>query len=656
MPPSPAPTDGHDRRVLATATLASLAIGLACVFVRSPLPWGWEGIDRYHQRALALARGAGLQTLDVPAGYTLFLAAFYRVFGDRPVVPLVAQVLLNALVPFMMYRLVRIVHDRRTAAITALLVGVFSFNTIYGSTQASDAVCNVLFVAGMLILALACRDDRVGLFALAGVAFGVASQFRPNLILFPLVAAAYAHWRAPRQPRAFGRWRQSLAILVSAAAVCTPWTIFAYALTGEFIPTSTHGSTQLFYGTLQVGPYLQSRVNSPRAAFEFWGFPTTSMSDRRIFVTAQQPACATSTDDPLQLVWWTDRDAQPARTTGDWTPGDRWRFTIPGQPAPTAVYYDFAPTPASEPAASSRPRVHFVIADQLRDPDRHGDLLDVFDVARIAGHLTWGDPLPFADRLDTNGDGVVDRRDLDAVVGALLDGRQPSTVASLDIVRGLTTTGESAVLQFVDGSTLTVPRHFEKYTDLDSTWKLAGLLLVSVRPMVAWRPPILTPPAGLAGCAPVTAAVNETFSRRDPDDMHRNMALAMDNIQRSPAAFLLASAYRAYRVFVIAGGSDVNTIERFRGDTVVYPLARSASLTFFLLFLCGIAVSVWRQRVPLLLLGPPIYVAATIAPVLTNMRYSVTIQPFMLAFTAIVMRAALDRVAAIGHAGTVKPQ
>lgn len=233
------------------ATVSSLVLGLAFIFVRSPLPWGWDGIDHYHDRALSIANGHGYPTMDYPVGYSLFLAAFYKAFGDHPAIPLVAQVMLNALIPWMMYRIVKPLIDGRTAALTALLVGVFSFNTIYAATQVSDSVCNVAFAAGIFCFAIACHRDRVGWFAIAGGLFAVASQFRPNLILFPFVAAAMAFHRSGVPLRRVGR---AVAIVGVTVAVCLPWTVRNYRLTGEFLPASTRGAVQLWYGTLQVGP------------------------------------------------------------------------------------------------------------------------------------------------------------------------------------------------------------------------------------------------------------------------------------------------------------------------------------------------------------------------------------------------------------------
>jgi hypothetical protein len=50
------------------------------------------------------------------------------------------------------------------------------------------------------------------------------------------------------------------------------------------------------------------------------------------------------------------------------------------------------------------------------------------------------------------------------------------------------------------------------------------------------------------------------------------------------------------------------------------------------LFLAGVWIA-WRQRSPLLVLLIPIaYVPLTIGMVLTNMRYTITVQPLMFAF------------------------
>ena len=148
-----------DTVAVRAASAASIAIACVFIFVWAPHPWGWEGFDHYHDLGRLLARGAPFPTTDVPWGYAYFLAPFYRLFGDRPWIPLLAQALLNGLVPILLYRLVALEFDRRTAVVAAVLTGLLSFNTLYASTQSSDALCTVLVVAACVLLS---RSDRTG--------------------------------------------------------------------------------------------------------------------------------------------------------------------------------------------------------------------------------------------------------------------------------------------------------------------------------------------------------------------------------------------------------------------------------------------------------------------------------------------------------------
>src|SRR4051812_7953071 len=172
-----------DERTVTAACAASLALGLTFIFVRSPQPWGWEGFDHYHEIALTVARGQPFPTMEVPWGYAYFLAVFYRLFGDHPWIPLTVQALLNAAMPALVYRVAATWLDRRTAVLASVLTGVLSFNTVYASTQSSDAVCTCLFMTALVAFDLARRRESAAWFAAAGALSGIIPQFRPNLIL-----------------------------------------------------------------------------------------------------------------------------------------------------------------------------------------------------------------------------------------------------------------------------------------------------------------------------------------------------------------------------------------------------------------------------------------------------------------------------------------
>jgi hypothetical protein len=617
----------------------TLALGLVFTFVWSPHPWGWRGIDQYHQLALALANGEPFGTTDVPWAYAYYVAAFYALFGEQAWIPVLVQVAANATVPLLLYAVVEPLAGRRTAALSALLIGVFSFNTVYASTQSSDALCTVSFLGALLLLARAQRTEAIRWYALSGMLSGLVPQFRPNLILLPLVAAAVTMLLARNRRRAaIG----SLVYLLLCAAMLTPWTLRNYRLTETFLPTSSHGGVQLWYGTLQTGAYLESRAHNPRSIFETPAFDYFSIAGPTLIVSAGTRGCAPGRPDRVTLVYRTDRDPSEKRVPAD-TDGGALTFAIPGQPIPTVVYYWFEASWRDERGATTdtptphggagTPFVYAVSDDHLGDLDLHDDLLDVFDVVRLTRFLAWARPL---DRpLDLDGNGTVDALDLQQLTALLLP---TAGEPRLDVA------AEHATLRFADGSTLDVPRTLSRVTDLGVMGQAAGALSYARRPR--WS---TTPSAAATSCRQLEdIIVNEPFYRREPHMMRRYTALAFDNIARDPLAFAAASLYRAGRLFVIRGTSDQLTTQQFESSRAVYLAGTLLSGVYLAAFAAGVVLSL-RRRLPVrILLLPIVYVPATICFVLTNMRYTITVQPLMFVFVAIALLAVVDR-AQRGH-------
>lgn len=615
----------------------SLALGLFFTFVWAPHPWGWQGIDAYHELARTLARGEQFPTTDVPWGYAYYAAAFYALFGERLWAPLLGQVIANAFVPILLYRLARPITDRRTAALAALIVGVFSFNTVYASTEASDAICTVLFLCALLEFSKGWRHQSLTAFALSGVLFGIVPQFRPNLVLLPAVMiAGYALWKRLSMPAL----KQAVVFSLMVAALQMPWIVRNYRLTGLILPTSTHGGVQLWYGTLQVGEYLESRAHNPRSHFESAAFDYSSLTTSTI-IQADYSSCFDGGGQP-QLVYWTDRDPVERTVARMSTPAHLVRFEIPPQPMTTAVYYYFRES-GGDPARAfttpldgrANPWVVFVADDHLGDLDRHDDVLDIFDIGRVMRHLAWNEPLRAAAKLDLDHDGRVSDADLSAAVAAVLPATAPREAPLFR------SDASTARLTFADGSTLGMPKTFGgAQTDFEVDGGTAGTIVSLRRTFTS----IAHPPRRLlpGECTFVDAvSVNRIFYRLEPHMMQRYLALASDNIRRDPAAFALASAYRAARLFVILGTDDRNTTQQFRGSGLAYTAGTALSALYLGVFVAGIVVAIRRRSAVLLLLVPIIYVPATICFVLTNMRYSVTVQPLMFVFVAMAMVAAL---------------
>jgi hypothetical protein len=629
-----------DRRVYAAGAV-SFALGLLFVFVWAPHPWGSEGFDHYHDIALELAKGHPFPTMEVPWGYAYFLAFFYRVFGDHTWIPLVAQVALNALMPLLVYGFARTWLDHRTSVFAAVLTGVFSFNTVYASTQSSDAVCTVLFMAALLAFARARRQEDWRWFALTGLLAGVAPQLRPNLILIPLALVGYA----VLERRTATRLAHAAVLMLCAAAALTPWTVRNYTLTHTLLPTSVHGGVQLWYGTLQVGPYLNSRSYNPATVFEAPVFEYTSLDSMPLVVEAEAKACANAVPAAATLTYWYDgggRGEIAARDSGN------GRFTAeippPGRDDVLHYYFTTAWPPGHDPARQTTPSdgergpfVFFVTQNHLGDADVHGDLLDLFDLVRLARHDAWGETVPFADRLRAAGAG-------DVAAAAALLAKPYVKDGSLPIAVSVTHTDRDARIVLSGGSSITIPRRWTgRVTDLSIDGNLAEAIMSSPVPIASLQGRRGSTPAS-ERCAELEhVRVNAAFYRREPHMMRRYSALALDNIRRTPGAFALASAYRSVRLFVIAGTADRSTAQQFASSGRIYLVATIVSASYLLLFAAGVAWA-WRDRdhfwLPLLLI---LYIPATIAPVLTNMRYTVTVQPLMFMFVAKALSAATAR-------------
>jgi hypothetical protein len=615
----------------------SFVLGLGFIFVRAPHPWGTAGFDHYHEIALELASGRPFPTMEVPWGYAYFLAAFYRLFGDRVWIPLVVQVALNALMPLLVFEFARTWLDRTTATLAAVLTGLLSFNTVYASTQSSDAICTVLFMTAVLSFDRARRRDSLWWFGLVGALLGIATQFRPNLLLLPLLFAAYA---VAARPRARGPMR-AVVVVGCAAAVLMPWVARNYRLTRSVLPTSVHGGVQLWYGTLQVGPYLRSRAHNPRSLFEAPAFEYTSLENVPIVVEAQAN-CKEEALVDIGLAYWSDENPRVTRIAPARTDDRHYTFEIPAPGREAVIYYYFVTTWSGDQGTTSRttppdgertPLIYFVSPRHLADLDVHGDLLDVFDVVRLMRHAAWNEPLPFAERLR-----AVGATDAKAAVDILMR-RYIEGAASTGVA--VENDAATARLRFTDGSRLEVPRQWSgRVTDIAISEGAASTLMTSRMSMRLLEEAGRKRLTGTAACTQVgDVAVNEVFYRKEPHMMRRYLALAMDNISRDPIGFVQASAYRAVRLFVIEGTSDPSTNQQFSRSGYVYAVGGLVTTVFLGLVGLGVLIA-WRRNyrfgLPLLLIAS---IPATLAPVLTNMRYTVTVQPLMFMFVAIAITA-----------------
>ena len=636
------------------ACLLSLAIGLSFVFVWSPLPFGWQGIDSYYEIAKGLAAGKPFPVVHIPWGYAYFLAPWYWLFGDRPWIPLVVQTLVNASIPLMLYHLVRIEIGARYGVMAAIITAIGSFNTAYASTQSSDSICTVLVVATMLCLSSARVHPRWRVIVLAGLLGGLSFQFRPNLILFPAFVAVVYVLRPPHRRLKVAHMALFLGV---CGLVAMPWVVRNYRFTGLFIPASTHGGVQLWFGSLQSGPYQSNWLYNPRAAFEFPPLDYSSMVEFPAIVSGLA-VCGDPGATRVDLAYWTHADPAAQRMHATASNDGRFEFALPSVPDGTELSYYLVATSTKNgrnirsvaPAAGADdPGIFVLSSDHFADMDAADLVIDVFDLARLMRWLSWGvDPAP-GPKLDLDRNGATTEADLQ--LGAtVLATMEPLALADAPVVvTGLQHDQHSATLTFTDGSTLMVPRAFGgRILDLDARGAIAQSLLSRSRSFASLErrvAPLPTAPGrGVSNGCLEEVGVNRVIRRRQPHEMRRFIALALDNISRDPWAYARGTLARAARVFIIQGSDDRRTALQFSGSGVVYLAGRLITVLYAVLCLAGVVVSLWRRLPIVWLLLPIVYVPSTIAFMLVNARYAMTAQPFMFAFIGVLAIAIIDRL------------
>lgn len=626
----------------------TLAIGLFFIFVWAPHPWGWRGIDQYHQIAEVLAKGGSFDTFDVPWGYGYFLAPFYWLFGPTPLPALLVQALLNATIPLMVYAYASRAFDRRVAAVATLLVAVLSFNTVYVSTESTDSVSTTLFMAMLLAFVRGRQENRWFWFVLVGLCGGVVAQFRPNLVLVSFVFAAL-NWLLG--PRSWQRIWQGAIITIVTIVLLVPWTWRNYELSGQFLPTSTHGGIQLWYGTLQTGEHLESRAHNPRSVFATSPFDYTSLIHVPIDFDIWMN-CPPATPERVSLVYRI-ANGPFARVPLQRSEGNHYLGSISpvGREARIDYYVETTwPQGVADPSVHttplggpSDPLVYFVSERHTADLDDGDALLDVFDVVRIMRHVAWGEPVRALEKVDQNHDGRVDESDLLSVLRFMLRGMDRSG-PSADRVRAFAVTPDAATVRFVDGSELRVPKVWTgQLTDL-SVGIGAAENLFAVRDRFTQPNPEPKIPLEIQCLGPGDIGINRAYYRLQPHEQHRYVALALDNIRRAPVDYAWSVLYRAFRLFVIVGTDDQGTTQQFNRSRMVYAAGTALSSLYLALALIGAWVG-WRRGYAVVLpLALILYIPVTIAFVLTNMRYTTTVQPLLLTFVAVTIVAAADRL------------
>lgn len=202
------------------------------------------------------------EPLHWPPGAPVLFAVGYKLFGDasdRKDYDIGAvywqQALVTTGTTALAIALVWILVGIWPALLAGLIVGTYP--PLIGATgdQLSEPLGAFLLIAAFTVLALATKRKRkLWLYAASGALFGLTILTRTDLLPVPFLIAGAMVGVALLHRRDILATFKPYAVLVAAAVVVlAPWTIYASAEEGRFIPVTVGSASALFVGTYLPG-------------------------------------------------------------------------------------------------------------------------------------------------------------------------------------------------------------------------------------------------------------------------------------------------------------------------------------------------------------------------------------------------------------------
>jgi dolichyl-phosphate-mannose-protein mannosyltransferase len=366
--------------VIAFAVRSLYAVDLAPALESQEQP-GSRMMQRYDEGAAAILSGEGLvfvsrgdpsdtALLARPPGYSLLLAALYRLVGRGLFAVQLAQNALGALVPVLVLVLADTLVGRRSAIASGLLAALIPHLAYYSALLTPDVVCVVPVLIAVILLAAVARGRSPGIgraFA-AGAAVGLAVWLRPNLLLLgPALAMAVALIARPRR----WRWRVAAAVGAGALLAVAPITIRNYIRYRAFVPVSINLGVVLWEGIgeasgnawgtrtddIDVAAQEAEMYGDPRYG-EWWASPDGIRRDRdrvrrSLAVIAAHPAwfAGAAARRALQMLDYAGADAPAVAPPGALSDGVLDALHEPGQGRSATHLY------GSDLLAELRPRI-----------------------------------------------------------------------------------------------------------------------------------------------------------------------------------------------------------------------------------------------------------------------------------------------------------
>lgn len=266
-----------ENKVLILIILLSLFI--RAFFFYQTKPWEKEVIENrilvfdaigYQTRALGIFNTGTFSSMGVfrTPGYPLFIAFVYCLFGTKIWAVLLIQILLDVGTTVIVYFLAKILFESKSiSAIAAFLYSIDLLAASNANAFLSDILFTFVFALSILAFICALKEKKTAYIILTGFFMGAATLIRPVLLYFsviPIFVLLVDNSKSGRKALNIA------ALLLTFAAVLSPWQFRNYRIYGHYALTNTGGLALLDFAGL-LKSHIEG-ISQEEARKELLGF------------------------------------------------------------------------------------------------------------------------------------------------------------------------------------------------------------------------------------------------------------------------------------------------------------------------------------------------------------------------------------------------
>lgn len=146
--------------------------------------------DEYHNLATGILENRSFSNFGAfrTPGYPIFISIIYFLFGIKPWIVLLVQLLLNAGSLTILYFWSKILFDRKIAIMSTMLYAIDPHTIYYSVNLLTETLFVFAFLASIFILTYGLSNRKIFFFLLSGFLFGLTALIRPIAQFSPLVA------------------------------------------------------------------------------------------------------------------------------------------------------------------------------------------------------------------------------------------------------------------------------------------------------------------------------------------------------------------------------------------------------------------------------------------------------------------------------------